>query len=268
MDIGAQLRSSREGKRLSLETVARTIRVQPRVLVAIERNDSTAIPPRPFGRGFVRAYAREVGLNPDQTVRDYFEQFAPLADAPVAEPVTRAQARDDFRLVSSRPILIGTLAIAIVLIGAGLLVRAAKQPARDASFVGTSGGPAPAVASGDAGTSRGRAACAAARRDDDTCACDHRRHRSQRPVLGDSTHRRTPRALPDAQAGREVNAQRGSRGEPARGKRGGFDVDDQRPRGGILWQSWRRANRHGHARKRVVDSLSAYRRRYMRRIVT
>jgi cytoskeleton protein RodZ len=150
MDIGAQLRSSREGRRLSLETVARTIRVQPRVLVAIERNDSAAIPPRPFGRGFVRAYAREVGLNPDQTVRDYFEQFAPLADAPVAEAVTYAQARDDFRLVSSRPILIGTLAIAIVLIGAGLLVRAAKQPARDASFVGTSGGPAPAVASGDA----------------------------------------------------------------------------------------------------------------------
>jgi cytoskeleton protein RodZ len=80
MNIGAHLRTSREAKGLSLDAVAHTTRVQLRILTAIERNDVRAVPPRPFGRGFVRAYAREIGLDPDQTARDYFEQFAPIGE--------------------------------------------------------------------------------------------------------------------------------------------------------------------------------------------
>src|SRR5262245_44050940 len=98
MDVGAQLRSSREGKRLSLEALARTIRVQPRVLMAIERNDTASIPPRPFGRGFVHAYAREVGLNPDQTVREYFGQFVP-DDVPPASPEHSTQSAEPTRAI-------------------------------------------------------------------------------------------------------------------------------------------------------------------------
>src|SRR5262245_5979991 len=75
MSIGAQLRTAREAKGLSLGAVAQRTRVQPRTLVAIELNDLTLLPPRPFGRGFVRAYAQEVDLDPDRTVRDYFAQF-------------------------------------------------------------------------------------------------------------------------------------------------------------------------------------------------
>ena len=68
MNIGAQLRASRESKGLSIETVAHATRVQPRILSAIELNDVAAIPPRPFGRGFVRAYAREIGLDAESIV--------------------------------------------------------------------------------------------------------------------------------------------------------------------------------------------------------
>jgi cytoskeletal protein RodZ len=78
MDIGAQLRRAREAQGLSLDSVAEKTRVQTRFLEAIERNDLSSIPPKPFGRGFVRAYALEVGLDPDQTVSDYFAQFPPV----------------------------------------------------------------------------------------------------------------------------------------------------------------------------------------------
>ena len=78
MSIGAQLRASREARGLSIDAVAHTTRVQPRILAAIERDDVRAVPPRPFGRGFVKAYAREIGLDGDQTTRDYFAQFAPV----------------------------------------------------------------------------------------------------------------------------------------------------------------------------------------------
>ena len=96
MSIGAQLRASREARGLTIEAVARTTRVQPRILAAIERDDVAVVPPRPFGRGFVRAYAAEMGLDGERTARDYFAQFAPpvpLAAAdgkPASGPVGRA----------------------------------------------------------------------------------------------------------------------------------------------------------------------------------
>ena len=65
MDIGARLRDAREARGLSIDAVSRSTRVQSRILSAIERNDSMCLPPRPYGRGFVRAYASEVGLDPE-----------------------------------------------------------------------------------------------------------------------------------------------------------------------------------------------------------
>ena len=90
MSIGAQLRASREARGLSIDAVAHTTRVQPRILAAIERDDVRVVPPRPFGRGFVKAYAREIGLDGDQTTRDYFAQFAPVAGRATRSPATAA----------------------------------------------------------------------------------------------------------------------------------------------------------------------------------
>jgi cytoskeletal protein RodZ len=80
MDVGAELRTAREGKKLSIDVVAQRTRIPQRALAAIERNDLSAIPPRPFGRGFVRAYASEVGLDGDQMAREYFAQFPPVEE--------------------------------------------------------------------------------------------------------------------------------------------------------------------------------------------
>ena len=82
MDIGAELRAAREAKGMSLGTLAQRTRVQPRMLAAIEVNDVAAIPPRPFGRGFVRAYAAEVDLDSDRIVQAYFAQFPSAPPAP------------------------------------------------------------------------------------------------------------------------------------------------------------------------------------------
>ncbi len=138
MDVGTQLRTSREAKHLSLEALSRTTRVQARMLAAIEENDASALPPRPFGRGFVRAYAREVGLDPDRTVRDYFSQFT-ASESPVET------------LYAERPLAIqpetngrrGWIATAILVaaaLGAAVLVaRQSSRAAADPSVVGTAG---------------------------------------------------------------------------------------------------------------------------------
>jgi cytoskeleton protein RodZ len=138
VDIGTQLRESREARRLSIEAVSRATRVQPRMLAAIEQNDASALPPRPFGRGFVRAYAREVGLDPDRTVRDYFGQFAPapitVETETIQSPGTSSPDPSRRRLAVAAGILL------IVFVGGGLLLaRHSLRAPRDASVVGTSG---------------------------------------------------------------------------------------------------------------------------------
>jgi transcriptional regulator with XRE-family HTH domain len=76
MNTGTRLREAREARGISIEELARVTRVQPRILQAFENNDAHAIPPRPYGRGFLRSYATHVGLDPEDTVRDFFGQFA------------------------------------------------------------------------------------------------------------------------------------------------------------------------------------------------
>jgi cytoskeleton protein RodZ len=146
MDVGAHLRASREAKGVSLDSLAHTTRVQPRILAAIERNDVSAVPPRPFGRGFVRAYAREIGLDPDQTARDYFAQFAPVVvdpppapPPPVSRPLTFPR-----RVPASAGVLVGIVLI-VGIIGVAMRPRPASPPVvRDAVAPTTGAGtPAP-----------------------------------------------------------------------------------------------------------------------------
>jgi cytoskeleton protein RodZ len=144
LDIGAELRAAREAKGLSLGTLAQRIRVQPRTLAAIELNDLSLLPPRPFGRGFVKAYAEEVDLDPDHTVHTFFSQF-PARPAPPASTRREIAATvldppsNWLGLASAATILILVVAAAVV------LGRRHESPPLT-SAVGTSGSAATAAA--------------------------------------------------------------------------------------------------------------------------
>jgi len=144
MDVGAHLRSSREAHGISLALLAARTRVQPRILTAIELNDLDAIPPKPYGRSFVRAYAHEVGLDAERVVHDYFGQFPPVVQhaSPPAIPVDNAAGRRIAALVPA--------ALAILL-GIGI-IAALWQNTRNVS------GPAPAPVVGTTGVSPSPAA--------------------------------------------------------------------------------------------------------------
>jgi hypothetical protein len=140
MDIGERLRSARESKGLTIDVLARTTRVQARLLEAVERNDWHALPPRPYGRGCVRAYANEVGLEPDRTVREFFSQFtsAAIADGPTAvhrDPADAIAPGDTRRRALIGTLLTCGLAAAFILfIGRGMLRTGSEPPP-----VGTTG---------------------------------------------------------------------------------------------------------------------------------
>jgi cytoskeletal protein RodZ len=75
MDVGTVLRNARERKGLSLDQLAQATKIRVATLRAIEANEREKLPPVIFVRGFVSAYAREVGLNPDDTAWQYLDQF-------------------------------------------------------------------------------------------------------------------------------------------------------------------------------------------------
>jgi len=61
---GDLLRQARMNRGWTIETVAQVVKVRPEVLVAIERGDTDHIPPV-YLKGYMRSYAREVGVPQD-----------------------------------------------------------------------------------------------------------------------------------------------------------------------------------------------------------
>src|SRR5215212_10934390 len=85
MDIGGELKSARYARSLSIDDIARVTKVSPRVLRAIESNTFDGVPRGPFMRGYLKAFAHEVGLDGDDLVRRYREAFEPPAPAPESD---------------------------------------------------------------------------------------------------------------------------------------------------------------------------------------
>jgi cytoskeleton protein RodZ len=150
MDIGEQLRHAREERGLSIDALSKSIRVQPRILSAIEQNDCATIPPRPYGRGFVRTFAVEVGLDPESTVREFFSQFAGVNRSPVSlhpRILDKPYQPDRGRWLRPVGVILGYAAIAALVIAGGRwVIGKSAQPAAVGTAVGTVGAAIPASA--------------------------------------------------------------------------------------------------------------------------
>jgi cytoskeletal protein RodZ len=83
--FGPALRQARERAGLSLADIARLTRIREAYLAALECEDLAALPPPIYARGYLRAYARLVGLDPDPLVAA-FNRAVPPAPRPHAGP--------------------------------------------------------------------------------------------------------------------------------------------------------------------------------------
>ncbi len=88
-DFGAKLREARERRGLSLRVIADTTKISVGFLEALEKNDISRLPGGIFSRAFVRAYANEVGLDPEQTIAEFITRF-PVETVTQGHPRTRA----------------------------------------------------------------------------------------------------------------------------------------------------------------------------------
>src|SRR5215510_10582201 len=98
--FGRKLREARERKGVSLRQIANATKISVAALEALERDDISRLPGGIFSRAFVRSYAVEVGLEPEETIRDFIAQFP--SDSVTAGHPTSEQIEDNEALESDR----------------------------------------------------------------------------------------------------------------------------------------------------------------------
>jgi cytoskeletal protein RodZ len=69
--FGDKFRKAREAKGISLDDVSNVTKISSRNLKAIEEERFDQLPGGVFNRGFIRAYAKHLGLNDEEAVTDY-----------------------------------------------------------------------------------------------------------------------------------------------------------------------------------------------------
>jgi transcriptional regulator with XRE-family HTH domain len=128
--IGRALRSAREHRGKSLEEVARETRVRTDYLDALEREAFEALGSDVYVRGFLRSYAKYLGLNHEKVVSAYERVYgrgkpgpAPVERAPtVAQTealVLTEKKRPNWLLAGAAALVVLAAAAAIGLIGGG-----------------------------------------------------------------------------------------------------------------------------------------------------
>jgi cytoskeletal protein RodZ len=69
--LGEKLRNARESRGMSLREVSDQTRISPRYLEAIESDDYRVLPGGVFNKGFVKSYAKYVGVDENEALEEY-----------------------------------------------------------------------------------------------------------------------------------------------------------------------------------------------------
>jgi cytoskeletal protein RodZ len=141
--FGERLRRQRRQKNLSLTEIAASTKVGASHYAALERGDCSRWPGGVYNRAFIRAYAKAVGLDPDETAAEFAEYFesapapAPIDPAASVQPDTTSRPplrlgiepdpyETEKRLVRIAALLVVDLLAVVTLAAAGVLFTAAS----------------------------------------------------------------------------------------------------------------------------------------------
>ena len=143
--FGEKLRREREKRTITLEQISQSTKIGTRMLQALEEDRFNQLPGGIFNKGFVRAYARHLGLDEDQTVAEYLEasgEAQPVQpEIPQEESARHLEASTE---VPSRPLPWGAFAAILLLVALVLSIWSHRQRKPEAVAPPTS--PSPAAA--------------------------------------------------------------------------------------------------------------------------
>ncbi len=124
--FGEKLKAAREDRGIELSDVSAATNVGVHLLEALEANEFARLPGGPFNKGFVRAYARHIGIDPEEAVSAYAreERSQGIRTPDVEREMPRAETRlIEFRDDGDQVTLVLDWAmVKRILMGAGALV--------------------------------------------------------------------------------------------------------------------------------------------------
>lgn len=117
MEFGESLRKERELRGISLEDISAQTKVNIRFLEAIEHDDLSALPAKAFAKGFLRSYARAVGLDEALVLTNFEYCHHAIQPGNAPEQKTKhAPGKQSGRGVFTVLLLIILLLIAIIIL--------------------------------------------------------------------------------------------------------------------------------------------------------
>lgn len=121
LSFGARLAAAREKEGLSVGEMAGRLRLHVNQVRALESEDFARLPEPAYVRGFVRSYARSLGLDPAPLIEDLNSKIA-LPDTSVVDGIARAKDYSPVRAAdqerASRSLVLGLSVLALVALGA------------------------------------------------------------------------------------------------------------------------------------------------------
>jgi cytoskeleton protein RodZ len=124
-DLGIRLKRAREARGLALKDLAAKTKLSISALDALERCEYARLPGGIFGRSFVRAYALEVGIDPDPAVVEFVEVLEKIEAERAARRAVRPEVTADDRAFlerQRRALLALQIALAVLALVAILLI--------------------------------------------------------------------------------------------------------------------------------------------------
>jgi len=126
--FGEKLKLEREKRAITLEQISLSTKIGMRMLQALEEEKFNQLPGGIFNKGFVRAYAKHVGIDEDQAVADYLEasgeSSAAKADAEMEAEIAPAEPREP---TPSRQLPWGLFAAVLLLVALALWFWSRRQ---------------------------------------------------------------------------------------------------------------------------------------------
>ncbi|MGB9072177.1 MAG: RodZ domain-containing protein [Terriglobales bacterium] len=119
--FGEKLKLEREKRSITLEQISVATKIGTRMLEALEQEKFNRLPGGIFNKGFVRAYARCLGLDEDQAVADYLEASGE-ASVPRLEPEAYGSPAEPVAARRSPELPWGLLAAILLVIAVGLSI--------------------------------------------------------------------------------------------------------------------------------------------------
>jgi len=126
LTLGEKLRQAREERGITISEVAEQTRISALYLGCIENNDYRTLPGGIFNKGFIKSFAKYVGVDEQEAMQDYALLVANQDNEIVDEPKTyRPQVLSNDNYSASRwlTIVFAGVILALMTVGVFMLVR-------------------------------------------------------------------------------------------------------------------------------------------------